>query len=207
MTEGVETRFALLGEDHVAYQVVGDGPVDLVLDLAAIGNVELSWEVATCARVFERLASFSRLILFDHRGFGLSDPLGFPQVASLEEWAKDIVAVLDDVGSSRAAVVGNGTSGMTAMLFAAAYPNRTSALVLDGCCARYTRAPDYPIGRPRDQVERGLANFVRFPGRAHEECSNKMRRTRGGTTPSSPSSSAGMAAQWRPRPFSRLWPR
>ena len=205
--EGVETRFALLGEHHIAYQVLGDGPVDLVLEQPGVGNVELSWEVAACARVFERLASFSRLILFDHRGFGLSDPLGFPQVASLEEWAKDIVAVLDDVGSSRAAVVGNGTSGMTAMLFAAAYPNRTSALVLDGCCARYTRAPDYPIGRPRDQVERGLANFVRFPGRAHEECSNKMRRTRGGTTPSSPSSSAGMAAQWRPRPFSRLWPR
>jgi hypothetical protein len=87
---------------------------------------------------------------------------------SLEEWAKDIVAVLDDVGSSRAAVVGNSASGMTAMFFAAAFPNRTSALVLDGCYARYTQAPDYPIGRPRDQVERGLADVVGFPGRALE---------------------------------------
>ena len=109
--EGVETRFAKLGEDHVAFQVVGDGPVDVLLEEPAVGNVELAWEVAACARVFERLASFSRLILFDHRGHGLSDPLGFPQVTSLEEWAKDIVAVLDDVGSSRAAVVGNGDLG------------------------------------------------------------------------------------------------
>jgi pimeloyl-ACP methyl ester carboxylesterase len=167
--EGVETRFAMLGEDHIAYQVVGEGPVDLVLEQPAVGNVELSWEVAACARVFERLASFSRLIRLDHRGFGLSDPLGFPQVTSLEEQAKDLVAVLDAVGSNRAAVVGNGSWGRVPMFFAAAYPNRTSALVLDGCYARRTWASDYPIGRPRDHVERGLAYLVRFPGRIPEE--------------------------------------
>jgi class 3 adenylate cyclase len=160
----------MLGEDHIAYQVVGDGPLDVLLEDPALGNVDLAWEVAAIARVFERLASFSRLFLLDHRGHGLSDPLGVTQLTSLEERAKDLIAVLDAVGSSRATVVSNGMAGLTAMFFAAAYPNRTSALVLDGCFARYTWAPDYPIGAPPDVVERGLAYLTSAPhGRTVDE--------------------------------------
>ena len=103
------------------------------------------------------LASFGRLIRFDTRGSGLSDPLGLSEQLSLEGQAKDMLTVLDAVGAERAAVVANGGSGLLAIFFAASYPNRTSSLVLDGCYARLARASDYPWGVPQEILEQAVA--------------------------------------------------
>jgi class 3 adenylate cyclase/pimeloyl-ACP methyl ester carboxylesterase len=140
---------------HLAYQVSGDGPLDLILPQVG-SHVDLAWEMPTYARVYRRLASFSRLIRFDQRGSGLSDPLGFSELPSFEQFALDMLAVLDAAGSERAAVLGNETAGLGAMFFAATYPNRTSALVLDGCFARLARAADYPFGIPPEVLARAV---------------------------------------------------
>ena len=109
-----ETRYARSGEHHIAYQVVGDGPIDLVYVPAWISQVEHYWEEPTVARYFNRLASFSRLILFDRRGSGLSDPaVGAP---TLEEQMDDVVAVMDAAGSERAAVFAQLEGGAMAAL-------------------------------------------------------------------------------------------
>ena len=142
---------------HIAYQVCGDGPLDLVFERGIGSHVELAWEISALARVFRRLASFSRLIRFDHRGMGMSDPLGRSDPRSLEGRAGEVLAVLDAVGSERGALVANNFGGPMAILFAATYPNRTASLVLDGCYGRLARAPDYPWGVPNEVLERALA--------------------------------------------------
>jgi class 3 adenylate cyclase len=153
-----ETRYAPADDGgYIAYQLVGSGPIDVVFLYSASFHVELAWEVTAFARVFERLASFSRLIRFDHRGRGMSDPLGPAEHPSLESRAKEMLAVLDAAGSERPAVVANGTGGLWAIFFAATYPNRVSSLVLDGCYARMARAPDYPCGIPADVLARAVA--------------------------------------------------
>ena len=127
----------------------------------------MAWEIPAYDRVFRRLASFSRLIRFDSRGSGLSDPLGLSEQLSLEGQAKDMLAVLDAAGAERAAVVANSGSGLLAIFFAASYPNRISSLVLDGCYARLVRAPDYPWGMPKeilDQAVAGREGGRRFSG-------------------------------------------
>ena len=143
---------------YVAYRAVGTGPVDLVFmcgffSLASEGV----WEVPAYVRYFRGLARFSRLLLFDVRGSGLSDPLGPSEQPTLERSAADLLAVLDEVGSERAAVVANNLSGLLGIFFAASYPQRTAALVLDGCYARLARAPDYPWGVPHDVLDRAIA--------------------------------------------------
>ena len=136
------TRYARSGDVSIAYQVVGDGPLNLVYVPGWISNVEMTWEEPSVARFFERLASFSRLILFDKRGTGLSDrDVGFP---TLEDRMDDVRAVMDTVGAERAALLGMSEGGNMSMLFAATYPERTIALVLFGCFASRIRAPDYP---------------------------------------------------------------
>jgi class 3 adenylate cyclase len=156
-----ETRYAKTADGfHIAYQVVGDGPVDLVFLPFEGSHVELAWEVPAFARVFRRLSSFSRLIRFDMRGSGLSDPLGLTERPTLEEQAKEMLAVLDGSDSERAAVVANNTAGLLAIFFAASYPQRVSSLVLDGCYARLARAPDFPWGVPREVLDQAL-NRVR----------------------------------------------
>jgi pimeloyl-ACP methyl ester carboxylesterase len=142
---------------HIAYQVCGDGPPDLVYERGIGSHVELAWEIAAVARVFRRLASFSRLIRFDHQGMGMSDPLRRSEHGSLEARAAEMFAVLDAVGSERAALAANNFGGPLAILFAATYPNRTASLVLDGCYARLARAPDYPWGIPEKDLEQALA--------------------------------------------------
>lgn len=136
------TRYARSGDVSIAYQVVGNGPLDLVYVPGWISNVEMTWEEPSVARFFERLASFSRLILFDKRGTGLSDrDVGFP---TLEDRMDDVRAVMDAVRSERAALLGMSEGGNMSMLFAATYPERTAALLLFGCFAKRIRAPDYP---------------------------------------------------------------
>jgi class 3 adenylate cyclase len=155
-----ETRYAKTDSGaYVAFQVLGDGPPDLVFMAEGSSNVEFAWEIPAYDRVFRRLATFGRLIRFDARGSGLSDPLALSEQLSLEGQAKDMLAVLDAAGAERAAVVANGGSGLLAIFFAASYPNRISSLVLDGCYARLARAPDYPWGVPQEMLEKAIAGL------------------------------------------------
>jgi class 3 adenylate cyclase/pimeloyl-ACP methyl ester carboxylesterase len=124
------TQFAKLGRDRIAYQVLGEGPVDLVL-VPGIGDaLDIRWDYPPYASVLRRLASFSRLIMLDRRGMGASDPVSLEALPSWEEWADDALAVLDAVGSERAALLGVNDAGPTAILFAAARPERTHSLIL-----------------------------------------------------------------------------
>jgi len=150
------TRYARNGTIHIAYQTVGDGPLDLVLVDQWFSNVEAQWEFQPLARLLEQLASFSRLVLFDKRGTGLSDPVSVDALPTLEEWIDDMRAVLDAVGSERTALLSGLGASLMALLFAATYPERTSALVLIDPYARLGAAPDYPWGRPSDQLAEDL---------------------------------------------------
>jgi pimeloyl-ACP methyl ester carboxylesterase len=145
-----ETRYARSGEVSIAYQVVGCGPIDLVLVPGWISNIELFWEEPNIVRFFEKLMTFSRLILFDKRGTGLSDRV--TEAATLEERMDDVRAVLDAVGSSQAALLGWSEGGTMCTLFAATYPDRTAALITVGSYARRLRAPDYPYFTDREEA-------------------------------------------------------
>ena len=139
-----ETRYAKSGHVNVAYQVVGDGPLDLVYVHGWVSNVEYGWEVPPLARFLRRLASFSRLILFDRRGTGLSDRVSTDELPTLEERMDDVRAVMDAVGTERAALFGVSEGGNLAALFCASYPARTSSLVTFGIYAKRIWSPDYP---------------------------------------------------------------
>jgi class 3 adenylate cyclase len=144
------TRYARSGEVSIAYQVVGDGPLDIVVVPGFVSHVELIWEIPTAVHMIERLASFGRVILFDKRGSGLSDPVvGAP---TLEERMDDVRAVMDAAGSERAAIFGLSEGAPMSILFAATYPQLTSALVLYGGMARSTWAPDYPWATPAEAL-------------------------------------------------------
>jgi len=139
-----QTRYAKSGDINIAFQVVGEGPLDLVYVPGWISNVELMWEEPAHAHVLGRLASFSRLILFDKRGTGLSDPVPLDRLPTLEERMDDVRAVLDAVGCEQGAVFGFSEGGVMSALFAATYPQRTSALALYGTFAKRVWSPDYP---------------------------------------------------------------
>jgi DNA-binding SARP family transcriptional activator/pimeloyl-ACP methyl ester carboxylesterase len=138
-----------LGGYSIAYQVVGDGPLDLVFVHGWVCSFQAAWEWPALASFYNRLAALGRLILFDKRGTGLSDRVH--GIATLEERMDDVRAVMDAVGSERAAVLGVSEGGPMAILFAATHPDRTLALVTMGAYARRTWAPDYPIGRRSEQ--------------------------------------------------------
>ncbi|MET0153134.1 MAG: adenylate/guanylate cyclase domain-containing protein [Candidatus Binatia bacterium] len=146
-----ETRYAKSGAVHIAYQVVGDGPRDLVLVPGWVSHLEYEWEEPLFARFLRRLASFSRLILLDRRGTGLSDRVS--ALPSLEQRMDDVRAVMDAAGSKRAAILGISEGGPMAMMFAATHPERVSALVLCATFVRLTQAADYPIGVPTEIFE------------------------------------------------------
>jgi class 3 adenylate cyclase/pimeloyl-ACP methyl ester carboxylesterase len=156
MFEVPETRYVKSGGVNIAYQVVGDGPFDLIHVPAFVSNLELQWEDPAERRYFERLASFCRLIMFDKRGTGLSDRAA---VATLEERMDDLRAVMDDVGSQRAAVLGSSEGGALSLLFTTTYPDRVSALVLYGAYPRLAWAPDYPEGIP-EEASAGLVQHI-----------------------------------------------
>jgi class 3 adenylate cyclase len=136
-----ETRYARSGEVHIAYQVIGDGPIDLIYVPTWISQVEHYWEEPRVASFFGRLASFSRLIMFDRRGSGLSDPM--PRAPTLEEQMDDVVAVMEAADSERAGVFAQFEAGAMAALFAATHPERTTALMLYEATPRASWAPDY----------------------------------------------------------------
>jgi class 3 adenylate cyclase len=145
MDSTAETRYARSADGtNIAFQVHGTGPVDLVFVPGFVSHVELVWEEPAIARLLRRLASFSRLIVFDKRGQGLSDRLGRPP--TLEESMDDLGAVMEAAGSERAAIFGISEGGPMSALFAATHPERVSALILYGTFARMLKAPDFPEG-------------------------------------------------------------
>ena len=154
-----ETRYAKSGDVSVAYQVIGEGSIDLVLVPGFVSHVELAWEEPNLARVLTRLASFSRLIIFDKRGTGMSDPM--TAAPSMEARMDDIRAVMDAVGTPSAALFGISEGGSLSLLFARRHRERTRALILYGSWARRTAAPDYPWGPTAEQLEEMLTGMDR----------------------------------------------
>jgi class 3 adenylate cyclase len=165
MFEVPETRYAKSGDVNIAYQVVGDGPFDLIHVPMFVSNLELQWEDPAERRYYERLASFCRLIMFDKRGTGLSDRVA---VATLEERMDDLRAVMDAAGSQRAAVFGSSEGGALSILFTATYPERVSALVLYGAYPRMAWAADYPDGIPEEIQAITAQHFEENWGRGQE---------------------------------------
>ena len=153
-----ETRYADSGGVNIAYQVLGDGPGDLVFVMGWVSNIEVFWEEPTLARFLTRLASFSRLILFDKRGTGLSDRV--TDMPSLEVRMDDVRAVMDAVASERAALFGVSEGGPMSALFSATYPSRVSALIMHGGFPRRIRTPDFPWG-PTEQERRAWIEQMR----------------------------------------------
>ena len=152
MTDRPETRFARIGRDRIAYQVLGTGSIDIVLTAGSTSSIDTLWDEPHAARALNRLASFSRLIGFDARSTGASDPLPDPDAFGWETWTEDARAVLDMVGSERATIFAIGDACPAAMLLAATEPERVASLVLFGAASRYTQADDYPYGIPPEQV-------------------------------------------------------
>ena len=150
-----KTGYARNGDVRIAYQVVGDGPIDLVLTPPYISHVDLWWMLPETSRFMEQLASFSRLILYDKRGTGLSDPS--PGPPSFEDRIEDLHAVLDAAEADRPALFGISEGGMVSMLFAAAYPERVRAMVMFGSFAKMP-GPDY-LPHLVERAEAGLAAF------------------------------------------------
>jgi pimeloyl-ACP methyl ester carboxylesterase len=153
----IETRYAKSGELNIAYQEFGAGDVNLVLIPGWASNVENIWTLVEFAAFAEELAKFTRVILLDRRGTGLSDPVVNPP--TLEERMDDVRAVLDAAGWERAALWGISEGGPMAMMFAATYPERVPALVLCGTFARFAWAEDYPDGYPAALSEHWLAGL------------------------------------------------
>ena len=146
-----ETRYAKSGPVNVAYQVLGDGPTDLILVPGFVSHVEVAWEQPRLARFLNRLASFSRLIVFDKRGTGMSDPVAAPP--SMHQRMDDIRAVMDATGSNRGTLLGISEGGTLSLLFARAHPERTTSLILYGSWARRIAGPDYPTGPSEEELE------------------------------------------------------
>jgi pimeloyl-ACP methyl ester carboxylesterase len=151
-----ETHYVSTAGGSVAYQVTGDGPIDLVFVPEWWNETESMWDQPMLADVLHRLASFSRLICFDRRGVGISDPIPLGATAVLDDWLDDLRAVMDVVGSRRTVLVGCSGGGPFSVLFAATFPERVSSLILVNSYARLARAPDYPIGIPADFLEQSL---------------------------------------------------
>jgi pimeloyl-ACP methyl ester carboxylesterase len=157
-----KTRYAKSGGVNIAYQVIGAGPPDLVYVPGWLSNVEMMWENPKLARFLRRLASFSRLIVFDKRGTGLSDRVA--ELPTLEQRMDDVRAVMDAVGSARAALFGHSEGASMCILFAATYPERTVALITYGAFAKRLRSEDYPWAPTLPERLRGAEELERTWG-------------------------------------------
>jgi class 3 adenylate cyclase len=158
-----EVRFARSGEVNVAYRVLGDGPIDLVYAQGAYTHLDVYWELPAFRHYCERLAEFARLILFDKRGYGMSDRV--PGATTLEERMDDIRAIMDAVGSERAAIIGESEGGPLALLFAAAHPERTTALILQGAEVRERTDEEWPWGEATaEEHEATMATLAEWWG-------------------------------------------
>src|SRR4029079_8751299 len=157
MTAIPTTRYVRSDDVHVAYQVIGDGPLDLLWVPGDVSHVEAAGQSPQHAAFIRRLASFCRLILFDKRGTGMSDRGS--QIFTLEQRMHDVQASLDEIGSERAVLCGVSEGGPMSLLYAASYAERPAALVLCGSYAKRSWAPDYPLGWKAEQWERVLGNM------------------------------------------------
>jgi len=153
-----ETKYASSKDGAIGYQVFGDGPIDLVFITGWQTNIDLMWDEPSAVRYLDRLASFARVIIFDKRGTGISDPVSPANPPTIDRWMEDITTVMDAVGSERAALVGDTEGGWMAMAFAATYPDRVLSLVLVNTMARALRGPDYPEGIP-DEMQKAITEF------------------------------------------------
>jgi class 3 adenylate cyclase len=150
-----KTKYARSGDVRIAYQITGEGPVDVVWAPGTMSHLDLDWEIPRRALFFERFSRFCRLIRFDKRGTGLSDrPV---KMATLEERADDIRAVMDDVGIERSNIFGGSEGGSMACLFAATHPQRVKSLLIWGAQARWIASDDHPWGQTREQHKQMLA--------------------------------------------------
>lgn len=164
ITEPPDPCYALSDQAYIAYQVLGDGPVDLVYTPGIWSNLDVMWEWPSWDRYLKRLASFSRLILFDMRGVGLSDR--GPEPPTLELQMDDVGAVMDAAGSQAAVVFGGARGAAMTMLFAASHPERTRALILYAPIARSLRAADWPYGRTEQEQQAFFERFTKEMGTA-----------------------------------------
>ncbi|HEY6689328.1 MAG TPA: adenylate/guanylate cyclase domain-containing protein [Propionibacteriaceae bacterium] len=159
-----EIHYAKTEDGYVAYQIFGEGAYDVLFIGNWASNIEVMWEHPSMARYLERLGRFARVICFDKRGAGLSDPVPLGALPTLEHWMDDARIVLDAAGSEHAALIGDAEGGLMAMVFAATYPQRTRALVLVNAFAKMLRAGDYSIGMPEEAAERFLEIWERAWG-------------------------------------------
>jgi class 3 adenylate cyclase len=191
-----DTRYVSTRQGDIAYQVLGEGPIDLLLGFGMGSHLDMYWEIPAAARIFQGLASFSRLIMLDPRGLGLSDAAPYAALSTWEDWTEDIRTVLDAVGSQRAAIFAEREFGYPAMLFAAACPERTAALILSRPRARTLAAADYPEGMPPEAFDQFIRLFrsrwgtsegaaVAMPSLAHDPKSLELyaRISRASSTP------------------------
>ena len=170
---GPETHYAVSGDVHIAYQLVGDGPFDLVFVPGYVTHMELQWRLPNFAPFLNDLGAFARLIRFDKRGTGMSDPVsGAP---NLETRMDDVRAVMDAVGSRRAAFYGLSEGASMSILFAATYPERTAALVVRSCSPRTLWAPDFPWGRSEDAYQREVDQALKVYA-SRSEARESVRR-------------------------------
>ena len=154
-------KYAKSGELHIAYRVIGNGSRDLVLVPGWISHLEYLWDIPSDRRNLERLAAFSRLIALDKRGTGLSDRVSSSEMPTLEQRMDDVRAVMDAANSKKAVLLGVSEGGLMCALFAATYPERTSALVMYGSYARWVQAPDYPWAPTREEHEKAMEAYER----------------------------------------------
>jgi len=177
-----DTKYAVNGDVHLAYQVAGSGPPDIVFIWGPFSNVEVVWEHPAARRTIERFASIGRLIQFDRRGTGLSDRA--VTIPTLEDQMDDVVAVLDAVGSEKAVLIGGGDAAMMTTLFAATHPERTSALVLSGGRVRITATDDFPWAFTMEQWEairamvgdqwgQGISQVVAAPSSINDDAARR----------------------------------
>jgi pimeloyl-ACP methyl ester carboxylesterase len=161
-----QTQYARRGAVNIAYQLIGQGPPDLVLVSPWLSNIEAQWDIPEWEYLYHRFAAFSRFVLFDKYGMGMSDPAPPDSLPTLEEWADDVRTVMTAIGSKEATLLGIADGGMMAALFAAMHPDRTRSLVLLNSAARISWAPDYPIGMPAERQEAILAMVQEAWGKA-----------------------------------------
>ncbi|MEE8406986.1 MAG: adenylate/guanylate cyclase domain-containing protein [Acidimicrobiia bacterium] len=163
-----QTRYAQSGDVSIAYQVFGDAPIDLVYVPGWVSNVELIWDDPLLSRFFRRLSSFARVITFDKRGTGLSDPVAVDNLPDLETRMDDLRAVMDASGSESATIFGHSEGGALSILFAATHPRRTDRLVLTGAYAKRVRSDDYPWAPTADERRATAEEVERTWGRSED---------------------------------------
>src|ERR1043166_7573659 len=165
----VETRYADTGAGSVAYQVFGEGPIDMLLCPNWIHHLAGEWEVPASAAYLNRLGSFGRVVMYDQRGTGMSDPVALDALPTLEERMDEARIVLDDAGIEQAAVLGYEWGGQLGAMFAATYPDRSTALVLANAFVRATATDDFPWAMPPEWVQPFLATAAKGWGKVDLE--------------------------------------